>query len=81
MGEHLRFAERSRIEQTPWSMVQATESFLGSTGIFWGKIIGQNEGYWRAYSQGPGESVTRGDRRGRERWFGSPSPPLAGPCE
>lgn len=28
MGEHLRFAERSRIEQTPWSMVQATENFL-----------------------------------------------------
>jgi len=28
MGEHLRFAERSRIEQTPWSMVQATEAFL-----------------------------------------------------
>ena len=23
-----------------------------------------------------GESVTRGDRRGRELWFGSPSPPL-----
>lgn len=28
MGEYLRFAERSRIEQTPWSMVQATEKFL-----------------------------------------------------
>lgn len=28
LGEHLRFAERSRIEQTPWSMVQATEAFL-----------------------------------------------------
>ena len=27
MGEQLRFAERSRIEQTPWSMVQA---LLGS---------------------------------------------------
>ena len=28
MGEHLRFAERSRIEQTPWSMIQSTEAFL-----------------------------------------------------
>ena len=27
-GEHLRYPERSRIEQTPWSVVQATESFL-----------------------------------------------------
>jgi len=34
-----------------------------------------------AYSRGLGESVTRGDRRGRELGFGSPSPPLAGPCE
>lgn len=28
MGEQLRFAERSRIEQTPWSMIQATEAFF-----------------------------------------------------
>ncbi len=27
-GEHLRYPERSRIEQTPWSVVQATEGFL-----------------------------------------------------
>lgn len=27
-GEHLRYPERSRIEQTPWSVVQATETFL-----------------------------------------------------
>ena len=35
----------------------------------------------RAYSRGLGESVTRGDRRQRERWFGRPSPPLASPRE
>ena len=35
----------------------------------------------RAYSQGPGESVTRGDRRGRELGLRWPSPPLAGPRE
>jgi hypothetical protein len=35
----------------------------------------------RAYSRGPGESVTRGDRQGRELWFGIPSLPLAGPHE
>jgi len=28
MGQYLRFVERSRIEQTPWSMIQATEVFL-----------------------------------------------------
>ena len=28
LGEDLRFAERSRIEHTPWSLVQATESLL-----------------------------------------------------
>lgn len=27
-GAHLRYPERSRIEQTPWSAVQATETFL-----------------------------------------------------
>jgi hypothetical protein len=30
LGEDLRFAERSRIEHTPWSLVQATESLLQS---------------------------------------------------
>ena len=35
----------------------------------------------RAYSQGRGESVTRGDRRQRELEFESPLPPLARPCE
>ena len=35
----------------------------------------------RAYSRGPGESVTRGDRRGRERGLGGSAPPLAGPRE
>jgi hypothetical protein len=34
-----------------------------------------------AYSRGLGESVARGDRRGRELWFGSPSPPLTSPRE
>jgi len=34
-----------------------------------------------ASSHGLGESVTRGDRRGRELWFGSPSPPLTSPRE
>ena len=34
-----------------------------------------------AYSRGLGESVTRGDRRGRELWFGSPAPPLTSPRE
>jgi hypothetical protein len=58
-----------------------TGNNFGSSGMFWGKIIGLNVGAGRAYSPGPGESVTRGDRRGRELWFGSPSPPLAGPCE
>lgn len=28
LGQHLRYPERSRIDQTPWSMVQATEQFL-----------------------------------------------------
>jgi len=28
VAAHLRFAERSRMTQTPWSMVQATEAFL-----------------------------------------------------
>jgi hypothetical protein len=28
MGAQLRFADRCRIEQTPWSMIQATEAFL-----------------------------------------------------
>jgi len=28
MGQYLRFAERSRIDQTPWSMIQAAEAFL-----------------------------------------------------
>ena len=35
----------------------------------------------RAYSRGLCESVTRGDRRRRELWFGRPSPPLASPRE
>ena len=35
----------------------------------------------RAYSQGRGESVTRGDRRQREREFDRSLPPLARPCE
>ncbi len=36
---------------------------------------------WRAYSQGRGESVTRCDRRQREREFDRSLPPLARPCE
>jgi hypothetical protein len=32
---------------------------------------------WRAYSQGRGESVSRRDRRPREREFECPLPPLA----
>lgn len=28
LAEHLRYPDRSRIEQTPWSIVQATEDFL-----------------------------------------------------
>ncbi len=28
IAEHLRFVERSRIEHTPWSMIQATEHFF-----------------------------------------------------
>lgn len=28
IGEHLRFIERSRVPNTPWSMIQATEQFL-----------------------------------------------------
>jgi hypothetical protein len=28
ISEHLRYVERSRIENTPWSMIQAAESFL-----------------------------------------------------
>jgi hypothetical protein len=35
----------------------------------------------RAYSQGRGESVTRGDRRQRELEARSSLPPLARPCE
>ena len=30
LGKDLRYAERSRIEQTPWSLVQATENLLQS---------------------------------------------------
>jgi len=30
--------------------------------------------------RGPGESVTRSDRRGRELWLASSSPPLAAPA-
>ena len=45
------------------------------------KSLVKTKGFWRAYSRGPSESVTHGDRRGRELWFGSPSPPLAGPRE
>ena len=37
--------------------------------------------FGRAYSQGPSESVTRGDRRSRALWRESSSPPLAGPRE
>jgi hypothetical protein len=36
-------------------------------------------GSGRAYAGWRGESVTRGDRRRREREFGRPSPPLARP--
>jgi hypothetical protein len=30
LGEHLRYPERSRIDQTPWSIVQSIENFLQS---------------------------------------------------
>ena len=56
-------------------------SFSGSSGMFWGKSIGPDVDQRRAYSRGPGESVTRSDRRGRERWLGGSAPPLAGPHE
>jgi hypothetical protein len=56
-------------------------ALFGSPGIFWGRAIGWNRDQRRAYSRGPGESVTRSDRRGRERWLGGSAPPLAGPRE
>jgi hypothetical protein len=55
----------------------------GSSGIF-GYFLSVQMLFGRsgrAYSHGLGESVTRGDRRRRELWFGRPSPPLASPCE
>jgi hypothetical protein len=60
---------------------ESVHVILGSSRISWGKSIGRDGDRGRAYSQGPCESVTRGDRRGRERWLEGSAPPLAGPCE
>jgi hypothetical protein len=40
-------------------------------------VHGQIGSPWRAYSHGLSESVTRGDRRGRELGLEGSSPPLA----